>query len=712
MLHYSDPNSLYAEAMKKGFVTVEITSVLLFGMAGTGKTSTKHLLLGMPPPQVRNSTPTATSAERVLTKRTVRHISGAKAHMEKENWKQITIDELEKLIVAVMHSHDRNAHGDSLTKEMLKKIKPLETVLLEQPHIEEQAATATTTELENDDADPNPTEAGSELLSIAKVTEELKSILAKKPRIGDSEVFGTNWIYIIDSGGQPQFHNLLPIFIKGISVALYVFRLSDNLDECPLIEYYKDGKREGKPFKSHLSTRDSFKYLVQSIQSCNRNCMLVCIGTHKDAENVCESQIKEKSASLFEMLPEAIRSKALFGNLCCAKEDFVVAINTQALDGEHSKERSESTRVIRELIQQHTCEKIKVPVWWYILEIILEKLSRTDLGKVLSLHQCRTVATALKFHKDALIEALKFFHDHHIFHYYPKVLPNVVFTDTQVLLDKVSELVEHAAFLRDSSKKVAGLGSKLRFRDHGIITLELLREFEDYYVYKDDLFVPEKLIRIFQDLLIVAPLDSSSKEYFMPSLLGILPVVDLENVRSKLVGKELTPLIIKFKNGWSHCGVFCCLQVYLMKECKWRLSTDSERRNIKEKPKQNVVKMVRSEQPGSVTLIDSITYIEVYYYCKSRSTKKMEAYQEIYRNIISGIKSACKTLDCDYEEPQRAFLCPHTESPETSSGNSSRHPAIVLGDSGCMRCTQYEDDDYDLEPEHEVWLGKGNEFVC
>ena len=72
------------------------------------------------------------------------------------------------------------AHGDSLTEEMLEKIKPLETDVLEQPHIEEQAVTATTTGLENDDADPNPTEAGSELLSIAKVTEELKSILAKK----------------------------------------------------------------------------------------------------------------------------------------------------------------------------------------------------------------------------------------------------------------------------------------------------------------------------------------------------------------------------------------------------------------------------------------------------------------------------------------------------------------------------------------------------
>ena len=685
--------------MKEGFVTVEITSVLLFGIAGTGKTSTKNLLLGLPPPPVRDSTPVATSAERILTNRTVRQVSETKAHIIKDNWKHITIDELEKRIVAILHHRSKNtfgSHDDSLTEEMLKKIKPLETNMLKQPHIQEQAVT---TKLEKADADvldatSNSTEAESEVFSVATVTEELKSILSKEPRINDSEIFGTNWIYIIDSGGQPQFHNLLPIFIKGISVALYVFRLSDNLDEYPLIEYYKDGKREGEPFKSHLSAIDSFKYLVQSIQSCNTNCMLACIGTHKDhVQTVYE--VQKKSARLFEMLPEAIRSKALVGNLCRAKEDFIVAVNTQAA----GDERSESTRVIRELIQQHTCEEIKVPVWWYILEIILEKLSGTDIGKVLSLDQCRTVATALKFHEDALVEALKFFHEHHIFHYYPEVLPSVVFPDTQILLDKVSELIEHAAFLRDSSKKVAGLGSKLQFRDHGIITLELLREFEDYYVYKDDLFVPEKLVSIFEHLLIAAPLHSSSVklEYFMPSLLGILPVNELDNERSELC-KKITPLIVKFKNGWPHCGVFCCLQVYLMKECKWTPS-------IEKKPKQNAVKMNLSDQPGSVTLVDSISYIEVYH--SLGCTKKRNAYSEIYSSIVKGIESACKTLGYDYEEPQRAFFCPHTQRPTTSPGNSSLHPAVILGDSGCMRCTLYEDDYYELEPKHEVWLQKG-----
>ncbi len=56
------------EAMKAGFVRVNTTNILVFGMAGTGKTSTKHLLLGLPPPVDRNSTPLASPAERICNR--------------------------------------------------------------------------------------------------------------------------------------------------------------------------------------------------------------------------------------------------------------------------------------------------------------------------------------------------------------------------------------------------------------------------------------------------------------------------------------------------------------------------------------------------------------------------------------------------------------------------------------------------------------------
>ncbi len=52
--------------MKAGFIRVNTTNISLFGMAGTGKTSTKQLLLGLPPPEDRN-TPLAIAQQRYST---------------------------------------------------------------------------------------------------------------------------------------------------------------------------------------------------------------------------------------------------------------------------------------------------------------------------------------------------------------------------------------------------------------------------------------------------------------------------------------------------------------------------------------------------------------------------------------------------------------------------------------------------------------------
>ena len=45
------------------------------------------------------------------------------------------------------------------------------------------------------------------------------------------------WIHFIDSGGQPQFHEVLPAFIRNTTVTIFVMKLSESLDEHPMIEY-------------------------------------------------------------------------------------------------------------------------------------------------------------------------------------------------------------------------------------------------------------------------------------------------------------------------------------------------------------------------------------------------------------------------------------------------------------------------------------------
>ena len=50
-------------------------------------------------------------------------------------------------------------------------------------------------------------------------------------------------IQIIDSGGQPQFHEILPIFLRRLSFYVFVFRLCDDLDSRPIVEFYAYGEQ-------------------------------------------------------------------------------------------------------------------------------------------------------------------------------------------------------------------------------------------------------------------------------------------------------------------------------------------------------------------------------------------------------------------------------------------------------------------------------------
>ncbi len=130
----------------------------------------------------------------------------------------------------------------------------------------------------------------------------------------------------------------------------------------------------------------------------------------------------------------------------------------------------------------------------------------------------------------------------------------MLFSDTQVLLDKVTELVEHVAYLRDARKTFSAEGEKFKVRDRGIVTLDFLANFPKHYV--EGLFGPTELIKVFRHLLIATSFDSVQAEYFMPSLLGILKEDELKLVRKALEKKSI-PLFIQFKNGWPQCGVGC-----------------------------------------------------------------------------------------------------------------------------------------------------------
>ena len=116
------------------------------------------------------------------------------------------------------------------------------------------------------------------------------------------------WIHLIDSGGQPQFHHLLPFFVSNLSMVLFVLKLSEQFDQKQEIAYYGDGKMIGGTFESCLSHQEVMKRFLKTFQFSSECPQVVVIGTHKDLEGKCgqsnesnESR-KEKNRKVKECL--------------------------------------------------------------------------------------------------------------------------------------------------------------------------------------------------------------------------------------------------------------------------------------------------------------------------------------------------------------------------------------------------------------------------
>ena len=161
-----------------------------------------------------------------------------------------------------------------------------------------------------------------------------------------------------------------------------------------------------------------------------------------------------------------------------------------------------------------------------------------------------------------------FFDGLNMLFYFPNILPQLVFMEPQMLLDKVSELVEETYSMRQGKKGQAVDGEKLRFRDYGEVTEEFLGEFESHY--EPPLFTPKELVTLLKGLLVFA--EMSEDVYFMPCL---LQVVAWEVVEKHRVSREKA-LALHFPDSGPLMGMFCSTVAYLLSPgnshpCPWRV---------------------------------------------------------------------------------------------------------------------------------------------
>ena len=597
-----------------------------------------------------------------------------------------------------IEDHRSNSDEHELQSEIDETIKPMEVI----SHLHETLEQDSTTH--DDDL---KTKAIDE---ISKTVEKIPSKKKQQYISNTQKISKDNHavLQIIDTGGQPEFHEMLPALITGPAINLLVFKLTEELQGRYEITYRSsDGNSE--PYLTSLTHEEVIFRSLSSIACLRYNTVgwnfdhdevpvkdnskpsAFVIATHRDCVD------DEKVDTVNDHLKHRIQTSAELCNLIqfSAPGKPAFAIDTTKDQKEIEDLRKSLHNVINTKFQD-----IKVPVSWCALSLKLKRRKQ-------SLY---TYQTCFKLAKESGIKdeddfkaVLWFLHNRAgTIMYYPDVkgLEDIIITNIQLVFDRITELMTSCFTFKN-----VDFSALEEFDTMGMFTESDIRELSKR---KGDPLTPKRLVALLKYLHIVAgPLKtkvgrSTKISYFMPCALKPAKIESEHRNETSTPA----PLLIWFECGYCPVGVYCCLVVYLLSlseqtEFKWELANPPHYRNK--------ITFTVGKQFDRVTILSRATYIEVWI----DQTPGLKAVplktlcQHIHTILNEGINAVTQTLHYSYNSRHYfGFPCCSSSPP---SWCLPPHPAVCKDEKPvAARCVLKKCDTMVLKDNHSIWF----EQVC
>ena len=512
-------------------------------------------------------------------------------------------------------------------------------------------------------------------------------------------------LQIIDTGGQPEFHEMLPALITGPAVNLLVFKLTEDLQgRYPITYRSSDGNSE--PYLTSLSHEEVIFRSLSSIACLRYN----TVGWNFDHDEVPVKDDSEPAAFLIATYRDCVDGEKVdtvndhlkhriqtSAELCHLVQFSAPGKPVFAIDTTRDKKEIEDLRKSLHSVINTKFQDIKVPVSWCALSLKLKRRKQ-------SLY---TYQTCFKLAKESGIKdeddfkaVLWFLHNRAgTIMYYPDVegLEDIIITNIQLVFDRITELMTSCFTFKN-----LGPSSEEEFDTMGMFTESDIRELSKR---KGDPLTPKRLVALLKYLHIVAgPLKtkvgrSTKISYFMPC--GLKPA----NIESEHRNETSTPapLLIWFECGYCPVGVYCCLVVYLLSlsertEFKWELANPPHYRNK--------ITFTVNKQYDRVTILSRATYIEVWVDQAPRVTAvPLKTLCQDVRSVLDqGINAVTKTLHYSYNSQHYlGFPCC-----SSSSSCLPPHPAVCIDEEPVMARCVLNKCAMVLKDNHSIWF----EQVC
>ena len=533
---------------------------------------------------------------------------------------------------------------------------------------------------------------------FSRFKEGLQEIMRDSSEVRDLILYYS--IRLLDSGGQPQFHEIASIVVPAVTGIVSVFKLSEVLGVHGEVVFYKDGVQGNDPYKSYLTNEQVIRHNLLAIQSVASHSgieetpSLAFVGTFLDQQHACPEETPDQKDKLLhsmitEILPEEHQQCVISKGESLRQVTFRVNARTPTEDD------YQTTASLKDaLTSRSRAQPRNLPLKWCGFEVALRKMMVKLERQILSLRECEFMGFQLGFDAPSLKACLNYLRQLHIISLYD-VLPNIVFGSCQVILNKITELVTLSLELKKGKRPLTGVQRK--FHQQGILSLDILRSEACSKHYSSKHFTPEDLLKVLKSLFIVTEVGPG--EYLMPCVLEVSdiypsPPVAKGNIRSSFV--------LHFSKKSPMLGIYCCTISYLLTKAGWKLLTrDGE---VVEVARNSTTFQLPWSSSGKLTFLDPLSsYFQVVVELPQIVAYKRIAalFCEIRDMFSAAVQQAMQTLNYEVKTPELSFLCPE----QSSRCSIFPHLATVDEPGELLTCSRNPGTVcHPLTPDQKMWL--------
>ena len=673
---------LIDHALETGYVEQRDVVAVITGLMGSGKTWLLSRLFHELPPDLYTSTGISEKSLRGL----LNHIGC----MSTDSWKRLFDNHIREFLAYVFRSGTSEIDVASLATNLITS---------------------------NTDASPLPSPPSLDV-PLDTLAEESptsqKLVRLVKKATGSINQFMLEIVHMIDTGGQPEYMEVMPCLIHNANLAVLVLNLMYSLDDHVPMNFHEKGIAYRRQTSSQYTSRQIIRMLVSTLKSrrsSHKIFRMLVVATHRDCiKGDVRARVDALNRELCNLLLPTCEKELI---LSSSPDKVAFVLNLKDPDSNDEK----ALKLIRKSVSNSDLGLVlKVPGSFFMYEQDLLEFAVSVGRHTLSLAECLQVGDRLKMSDEVVQAALVFFHHQNTFLYFQRALPNLVFVTPQVPLDFVNAIVRFSYKAIDGHLKgfPAKFVSSLK---NAIITEEMLSHKELSSCFVPGLYEPHHAIKLFLHTFTLAPLNShqqqpttskrkapqlysrtpDDKEYLMMCLLPAIPDLKLQQYIPSSVNVE--PLVLKFTDDCVPLGCFGCTISCLLSVFQWKVNRKGD--GTPECLAHNIVSLCDPNLPVKIVLVDATQHITVYI---DAEEDICELYPyiccQVHKTLFSALVKVFDIMKLTEIEISPAVLCPCKASPEA---HSACHYKVKT--THFLRCSKTNATVGKAQDKHVMWLG-------